>query len=234
MIFEKKYPFGEINISEEDTKDGPVRVLSVNGARESACYVEESRHYDLRFGYTLEFAQILEMTDADRQVLLIGGAGFSVPKYFISHFRTGTIDVVELHEEMYEIAREYFFLKELCDEYSHEIDSRMHVFFDDGNHFIENCSGKYNIVLDDAYSGRVKDAGLISERTVGNIAGILSADGKYAINLITPVKGYGSMQASLACSILKNHFKHVKMWQVDPNRAPTERQNCIILASKPK
>ncbi|MBO5551366.1 MAG: hypothetical protein J5966_05345, partial [Lachnospiraceae bacterium] len=122
MIFERKYPFGNVVITDEETRDGTIRTLTVNGARESACYVEKGRHYDLRFKYTMEFAQIMEMTDFDRQVLLIGGAGFSVPKYFISHFRKGIMDVVELHDEMYDIAMKYFFLDELYKEYSYEID----------------------------------------------------------------------------------------------------------------
>ena len=234
MIFEKKYSFGKIVISDEDTKDGNIRTLSVNGARESACYTEEGRHFELRFGYTLEFAQIMERADMNRRVLLIGGAGFSVPKYFVSHIHSGTMDVVELHGEMYDIAMQYFFLDELYRKYPRETEKRLRIIIDDGNQYIKNCSKSYDVILDDAYSGRVADSGLLSEGTIGRIADILSPDGVYAINLITPARGFGSMQASLTCSILKNHFRKVSMWQVDPGRKPTERQNCIIMASGPK
>ncbi len=234
MVYEKKYIFGKVVISDEETKDGTVRTLYVNGARESACYVEDGRHYDLRFRYTMEFAQIMEMTDLDRQILLIGGAGFSVPKYFISHFRKGSMDVVELHDEMYDIAMRYFYLDELYKEYSYEIDNRMHIFFGDGNEYIKNCRRKYDIVFDDAYSGESKDPEFLSERTIATVAGLLTSEGRYVINLITAAKGYGSMQAALTCSLLKNHFRHVKMWQTDPERKPTERQNCIIMASVPE
>ena len=143
------------------------------------------------------------------------------------------MDVVELHDEMYDIAMKYFFLDELYREYSCEIGSRLHIFFDDGKHYMENCRKKYDAIFDDAYSGNVKDPELLSERMAIRAAGLLTSEGRYVINLITAAKGYGSMQAALTYSILKNHFRHVRMWQVDPNRKPTERQNCIIMASKP-
>ncbi|MBO5551042.1 MAG: fused MFS/spermidine synthase, partial [Lachnospiraceae bacterium] len=114
------------------------------------------------------------------------------------------------------------------------IDNRMHLVFGDGNEYIRNCRKKYDVIIDDAYSGTSKDAGLLSEGTIGRVAGLLTGEGRYVINLITSVEGYGSMQAALTCSLLKNHFRQVKMWQVDPGRKPAERQNCIIMASVPK
>ena len=61
----------------------------------------------------------------------------------------------------------------------------------------------------------------------------IKPDGVYAANVISPAEGYGSMPLIMAKSILKNHFKTVKMWQVNRDRDPKERQNCILYAKNP-
>ena len=44
---------------------------------------------------------------------MIGGAGYSFPKGFISTRETGTIDVVEIDGRLTDLAHKYFFLDEL-------------------------------------------------------------------------------------------------------------------------
>ncbi len=248
MIFEEEYGFGKVTVTDEMTTEGTIRTLCVNGARESACYVDEGRHFDLRFDYNHEFARLLHETDGGRRVLLIGGAGFSLPKYFISSFSSGTMDVVELHRQMYDIAMKYFFLDELYVSFHPDRTGRLRVIFEDGSSYIDRQSRavrglagaaqavgrEYDIVFDDAFTGRAHDGKMLSEHTVRCICDILKPDGRYAANIISPVDGYGSMQLVLARSTLKNHFKHVKIWQVDPGRDPKERQNCILYARNPR
>ena len=214
---------------------------------ESACYVDEGRHYDLKFAYNHEFARMLSQTDSDRRVLLIGGAGFSLPKFFISSFPNGRMEVVELHREMRDIAMKYFFLDELYLEYHPDRTGRLKVFCADGSRYIENKSkaarglsgpvpavdNGYDMVIDDAFSGRVHDEEMMSDHTVSSICDILKPDGVYAANVISSAEGYGSMQLIMTKSILKNHFKKVKMWQVNRDRDPKERQNCILYAKNP-
>lgn len=235
MFIEKRYQFGKVTISDEDTEEGTIRTLLVDGARESACYVDEGRHFEPRFYYIREFVRLLDETGAGSRVLLIGGGGFTLAKYFVTRFDTGCMDVVERYREMYEIAREYFFLDELYERYDPERRGRLRVFFEDGNDYVERCAASsekpgYDLVLDDAFVGRVHDGGMLTEHTVSGIRKVLSPDGAYAVNLMSPLRGYGSMQTVMTMTILRNHFREVKIWQVDPTREPTERQNCIIYA----
>ncbi len=246
-IYEKEYDFGKITITDEVTEEGTIRTLLLNGARESACYVDKGRHFDLRFAYNHEFVQILSETDSDRQVLLIGGAGFTLPKYFISSFENGSMDVVERHRPMYDIAKKYFFLDELYLKYHPDRTGRLKVYAADGSEYIKRRSlavrglsgfpadiGKvYDVVLDDAFTGKVHDSGMLTDKTISCICDILKPDGIYAANIISPAKGYGSMQLEVAKSILKNHFRTVRMWQVNRQRDPEERQNCILYAREP-
>lgn len=246
MNIEKEYEFGTIRIVDEEIKEGPIRTLYVNDGKESSCFTDEGRHFDLRYAYNYEFVQMLFRTVSDRRVLLIGGAGFSLPKCFISAFPTGSMDVVELHPEMYDIAMEYFFLDELYDKYHPDRTGRLNVIFDDGSDHIEKLSRslkgsgsdevkdkKYDLLLDDAFLGMISDEKMLSEHTVSCICDILKPDGIFAANIISPTEGYGSMKLTLAKSTFENHFREVRLWQVDPDRDPKDNQNCILYAKNP-
>ena len=211
-----------------------MRTLTVDGARESSCYTDPGRHSELIYEYLKIFAAVPErMETTAPRVLLFGGAGFSFPKYFISRYRHGTMDVVELHRELYDLAREYFFLDELSRDFDLPKSGRLRVYIQDANKYIETCRNRYDIIYNDAYHGATADGGLLSEKSSARIASLLEKDGSYVINLITPVEGYGSMQAVLACQVLKNHFRSVRFYQVNPKLSKTTRQNCIITATGP-
>ena len=81
---------------------------------------------------------------------------------------------------------------------------------------------------------QVHDEEMLSEYTISRICDILKPDGIYAANIRAPKEGYGSMPLIMAQNILRNHFKTVKLWQVNRDRDPKERQNCILYARNPR
>ena len=98
----------------EKTEDGEaIRLLLVNGARESATYTDKAHRNDLVFRYAVGFNDVFEINKNLKDCLLLGGAGFSYPKYFISSFPEKTLDVVEIDEVMVNVAFKYFYLDEL-------------------------------------------------------------------------------------------------------------------------
>ena len=106
-----------IVIREVDENDQRIRYLLVNGGEESACYSEPGMHNELKFIYTRKLAQLFEIFPSFQNSLLIGGGGFSLPRYLISHYPDHTMDVVELSPQIVEIAKKYFFLEELREKY---------------------------------------------------------------------------------------------------------------------
>ena len=94
----------------ERTEDGEsIRLLLVNGTRESATYTEKTHRNDLVFRYSIGFNDVFEINRNLKSCLLLGGAGFSYPKYFISRFPDKTLDVVEIDVEMVNIAYDVIF-----------------------------------------------------------------------------------------------------------------------------
>lgn len=52
-VLEQNYDYGRINVTDEETYEGVIHALLLDGARESACYVDKGRHFDLRFAYCI-------------------------------------------------------------------------------------------------------------------------------------------------------------------------------------
>ena len=217
--------FGELRVFDTEYMGEEVRMLTVNGTQESAAYREPGRHGELVFQYTRSIAQILPGHD---RALLIGGAGCSIAKYFVDSFPEGHIDVAELHGEMIELARRYFFLGEFESE-------RMRIHVGDGAELlgrrVSDGAPGYDIIINDAYVGDVLDAGLQSERGMRLIHSALTPGGLYCLNIITAMEGYLSMGGLMQEQLAMRHFANVRLCQCNPRRDRTHRQNCLLLAS---
>ena len=101
VVYLKDYAgYGQVAIREEIEHNALVRLLTINDVRESATFIEDGKHYDLYFKYTRDLVAPLEKKPDIKEVLLLGGAGFSIPKYIISHYPEVHIDVVELKRDV--------------------------------------------------------------------------------------------------------------------------------------
>lgn len=227
--------YGCLQITDTTYGGEPVRMLLVDGVQESATYLEKDLRDDLVFQYTRRIAALFgDYRFSPMKVLLIGGAGFSLPKYFISHYPEGCMDVVELHGEMTEIAKRYFYLDDITEEYDAR-GKRLSIYRSDGLDFLKRLDksrpGKYDLIINDAYIGNVLDRGLTSEKGVKLIHSALSENGVYCLNIITAMTGYLSMSGLLEKEIASGYFRNVGLIQSDPAREPSHRQNCLLLAS---
>ena len=231
-IFSKDEPgYGKIEVKEAIENNAMVRVLLVDEVRESSAFMEEGKHYDLVFKYTQDFAIPLQRRPEIKNTLLLGGAGFSFPKYYIHYYPEKHIDVVEFKAEMYQLAMQYFYLDELYKDYKLTEDKRMEVFIDDANEYLKTTDRKYDLIINDCYVSNRMDGDLLRDNQVKSIKRCLNPGGIYVINLITAIRGSGSMQGVLEYEILKNHFKNTDMFPCKPEMRAIEKQNMILIGT---
>ena len=232
VIFMKNEPgYGRIEVKEAIENHQLVRLLLVDEVRESATYMEEGRHYDLVFKYTQDFAIALHRKPEIKNTLLLGGAGFSFPKYYIHFFPEKHIDVVEFKPEMYQLAMQYFYLDELYRDYNLTEDRRMEVFIEDANDYLQQTDRTYDLIINDCYISNRMDDELLRDRQVKSIKRRLNPGGIYVINLITAIRGPASMPGILEYEILKNHFKNTDMFACKPDMGALEKQNLILVGT---
>lgn len=223
--------FGNIEIADSYLGEDEIRMLIVDSGQESASFLDPLLRNELVFPYTKGFARVTELAPAKRKVLMLGGGAFSFPKYFVSHYPDSAMDVVELHEEIYNIALDYFFLDELFETYRLRESGRLKVHIGDAFAFVRSCRQQYDLIFNDTYHGIKPDFRVLAYDTTAEIKKCLTPSGIYIINLIGSMAGSMSMQTLLSKEILGQLFSHVEVVPIEPFRRPEERQNLLLLAS---
>lgn len=159
------------------------------------------------------------------RTLLIGGAGYTFPRNYLTTYPNAVMDVVEIDPEMTEIARAYFRLKD---------DPRLNIIHEDGRVFLNRAdSGQYDAVLMDAFGSLFTvPYQLTTIEAVRNIDRVLNDDGVVIFNLGSAIRGGSSRFLQAEFATYQMVFPRVFLFKVNPDRADDKVQNLIIVACK--
>lgn len=139
-VYKTSDPLGQsIEICEGLYNEERMRLLLVDGAMQSAQYLDPLLEDELAFEYMREFEWAFRLHPSARRVLLIGGGGFAYPRFFLKNYPEKSIDVIELSPTIVEIAREYFGLRALEAQYP----DRLRVIVGDGHRYLEKLSATF-------------------------------------------------------------------------------------------
>lgn len=139
-VYKMRDPLGQsIEVCEGLYNEERMRLLLVDGAMQSAQYLDPLLEDELAFEYMREFEWAFRLHPSARRVLLIGGGGFAYPRFFLKNYPEKSIDVIELSPTIVEIAREYFGLRALEAQYP----NRLRVIVGDGHRYLENLSATF-------------------------------------------------------------------------------------------
>ena len=186
-----------------------IRVLNIDKGYESATFTDIDKRNELVFDYTKYYNLMFDSKKEINNVLLIGGAGYSYPKYYISHFEDKKIDVVEIDDKVTEIAKKYFFLDDLIRDYNLDDNNRLNLIKDDGRTFLNKNEKKYDAILNDAFSGTNPAKTLTTIENVKNIKRSLNEDGLYLTNIISAYGGKDSKFLKAEVNTISKVFKYV-------------------------
>ncbi len=225
------YGGSDLEIIDRTEEGESIRLLLVDGARESATFNKQGHRYDLVFKYSIYFNDVFEINPALKDCLLIGGAGFSYPKYLISRFPDKTLDVVEIDGEMVKLAFKYFYLEELYNDYNLYENNRLNIYVMDGHTYLATTPKNYDVIFNDAYISDIQDERLLASCTIELVKNRLNTDGIYVVNMITAAAGTGSYPLFEELALLRRYFKYVTLKRCRDDVPATERQNCLIFAS---
>lgn len=177
--------------------------------------LEYSRYYHL----TRHFAAKLD------EILVIGGAGYSVPKDLLSRYPKANVDVVEIDPGMTAIARRFFRLSD---------NDRLRIFHEDARTFLNTNNGSgYDAILVDAFGSLFAvPYQLTTIEAVREMHRSLNEGGVVILNLGSAIKGRGSefLQAELAT--YKAVFPQVIVFKINREYDDGRLQNLILLAAR--
>lgn len=219
--------YGRIIIVEENHNGENIRYYKQSGAYSSATYTSDQRKYDLVFDYLKKYDEMFKFRDVD-EVVMIGGAAYQYPKYYISHFLDKKMDVIEIDPKSTEIAKQYFYLNDLLYDYG---DERLGLYNDDGRIFLRDSKKKYDAVLNDAFSGEVPVGTMATVEAAKIIKNSLKDDGVYMSNVLGAVEGDKGKFLRAEVKTLQQVFKHVYVIAVYKNPKPERYVNWMVVAT---
>ncbi len=219
--------YGSVRIYNTETTEGIVRQLSIDKGNESATYIDKDKYNELVYEYTKYYDLMFNSSRNIDNVLMIGGAGYSYPKYFLGKYKSKKIDVVEIDEKVTEIANDFFYLDKLKLEDKY----RFKNVNQDGRIYLNKNKKKYDAILNDSFSGEIPAKTLTTKEAVEKIYNSLNKNGIYLTNIISSLKGENSKFIQSELKTLKGVFKNVYVVPCNFKDNYDKIQNNMVIAT---
>ncbi len=203
----------------------PIRAIATDPFFIQSAMFTDSDELVLEYG---KYYHLLKHFKPDFQnTLLIGGAGYTFPRDYLSNYERATIDVVEIDSQMTEIAKKFFDL---------QADPRLNIIHEDGRIYLNRTAAdQYDAVLMDAFGSLFSvPFQLTTVEAVENISRVLKDDGVIIFNLGGAIKGEASRFLRAELKTYRQVFPHVYLFKVNADYTDEQLQNLIIVASKNK
>src|SRR3989338_1701153 len=207
-----------------DTATGrPAQYLIVSpGQVESAMFLD--RDDDLVLSYAKFYLLAHHFNPDAKTALMLGGAAYSYPKYFLQKNPEASIDVVEIDPGITKIAQDLFHLEE---------SPRLGITHEDARIFLNKNTKKYDIIFGDAFkSSHSIPHHLTTRETFLRIAASLSDNGVVLVNIISSLEGPSGKLFRAEYRTIKSVFPHVFAFPVEDPNDGEKVQNIIIAAVK--
>ena len=223
--------YGRVLIYNIERDGEPIRMLNIDSGFESATYISENKINELVFNYTKFYDLMFKGNIEIQNTLLIGGAGYSYPKYFISHYKDKNMDVVEIDPKITEIAKKYFYLDKLIEDYNLEENNRLNLITEDGRTYLNSNTKKYDAILNDAFSGSSPAKTLTTLEAAQKIKASLTENGLYLTNVISSFEGKSSQFLKAELNTLKQVFKNTYVIPCDTVNNLEKPFNIMVIAT---
>jgi spermidine synthase len=207
-----------------DPKTGrPVRAMATDPYfTQSAMFFDSDEHV---FDYTRYYHLARHFRPDFREVLMIGGAGYTVPKDFLRRYPEANIDVVEIDPQMTAIAERFFELKP---------DPRLTITHEDGRTFLRRtAAARYDVIMMDAFGSLFSvPYQLTTLEAVSEMHRSLREDGIVIFNLGSAITGPASRFLHAELATYRAVFPNVHLFKVNAERTDETLQNLIIVATR--
>lgn len=225
----RRTKFGLTLLFDTTDDDGtPVRMLNVNGAFQSVAYATDELWSELACEYQREQARIVSELPRLSRAAVIGGGGFSFPKWLVVHLPPVAVSVVEIDEKIIDIARESFGLARLEREYAGT--GRFELACDDGWAWLRRQERPFDLIVNEAFTGSRPLGPLACDEGAATIHEHLADGGSYLATLRFPLRGRKSQSMYETIETFSREFAHVWLVPEYPDD-PTHPGNNTLVAS---
>ena len=243
----RRTKFGLTLVFDSADADGtPVRLLNVNGTFQSVSYVPEELRFELACVYHRVMASVIDVTirtgsivtssSSDNRtcpnchIMVMGGGGYSLPKYLAAFVPAARTDVVEVDPAITRLARERFFLDECLERTGAEKDGRLRLVTGDAWAFLRAATEPYDVIVNDAFSGKRPLGPLTTDEGARVLREHLAAGGVYLANVRCACEGPGAKPLREVEEAFGREFAHVAVVPEWPDE-PRKPGNNVVIAT---
>jgi len=142
-LYDKNGFYSRLKIFETDNFQGkPARLLQHDQNISCGKFLGDNNPTDLVYTCTM-YSLLYPVFNSDiKNILIIGGSAYSVPKALFYSLPNASIDVVEIEPNLANLAEKYFDLP---------IDPRIHNINADGRNYLRTTNKKYDLIFVDVY-----------------------------------------------------------------------------------
>ena len=225
-VFVTRTKFGLTMIFDSEDADGtPIRLLNVNGTFQSVSYIAPKLRFELCVHYHRMMAKIIQQVSARGHVVVMGGGGFSLPKYLATHMTGGIIDAIEIDPKIVSLAREHFFLNEALAAAL----SELRVIEDDAWRVLQDAeAGSIDVLVNEVFAGRKSLGPLGTAAGAQVVKEKLAAGGVYLADVRCPLEGHGSTLLPQVANVFAQEFEHIAYVPEWPDTPKTPGNNLLI------
>ena len=188
--------------------------------RQSAMYLDDP--LDLALPYTRYFRLVEHFVPELRHMLVLGGGGFSFPKYALANYPDLSVDVVELDPGIIELARDFFELRD---------HPRQRIIAEDARTFLNRNQKPYDAILCDTFNSHYAvPFHLATVEAAQRMRSALSPNGVVLVNLLASPIGECSRFFQALIGTYAAVFPRVVAFAVEAHPDGSCRQNLILAA----
>ncbi len=223
QIIEADTQYNHVQIFEMEywISGAPIKVMKVNDEYSSAMFPDND---SLVYEYAWFYQLAEHFKPGFGKTLLIGGAAYSYPKYYLGKYPAAYIDVVEIDPGLTELAREHFRLQD---------NPRLRIFHEDGRTFLNNSPEKYDVILGDAFKSLMSIPFQLTTREAARRKyDMLEQDGIVIINIIASMEGPASEFLHAEYVTYREVFPQVYIFACHNPEDPGLLQSISLIALK--
>ncbi|MDO4536726.1 MAG: fused MFS/spermidine synthase [Coriobacteriales bacterium] len=226
--------FGPAMVFDSEDADGTtVRLLNVRGTFQSVCYVDDELLWLPVCEYHRSWAQAVKEqwprgSKRTRRALVLGGGGYSFPKWLVAYRPDFSCETVEIDPAITRIAREQFFLDRLIEEFHTKQTGRLTLAQGDAWEYLKNDTQGFDLIINDAFSGN-KPLGQLEGRTGAKLVHEhLLPGGMYIGNVRMPLEGPRAKTLRETQQAFEQEFNHVRLIPERPEEPRKPGNNALI------
>ena len=156
-----------------------IRVMQIGFSEHSGMFLDNKTELVYEFSKYYSLAE--HFFPNFKSSLMLGGAAYSYPKYYLKKYPHASLDVVEIDPKLTELAKKYFGLRN---------NPNLKIFHEDGRIFLNKTKKKYDIYMCDAFNSSFSiPYHLTTIETAKKVYDVLADNGVAIINVISAIEG---------------------------------------------